>query len=154
MKQALHTILALLLAMPAAWAADLSITIGSPIAVGALRKVAGATLAVRLDHCTDASQARLSAVAEGIVNGARRNVELKTQGAAQQPGAFVVIQDWPPEGQWLVRLNATCGAAKAGALVPFSRSAFQRDSAKFFTRFVTPAEVEAALKAETAAAAP
>lgn len=126
-----------------AQAADFSITIGSPVALGAVSKVKASVLAVRLDHCS--TQAELTGTAEGLVNGDRQSIPLNLAAAPGQKSSFFVTQNWPAEGVWVVRLSAVCKNAKAGAIVPFDHAIFVREAAKFYPRFATAAEVEAAL---------
>jgi hypothetical protein len=132
-------------AAPALQAADFSLTIGSPVALKMESKTKAA-LAVRFDHCSGTAT-EITGFAEGLVKGDRQSVPLSISAAPQQRGAFLVTQTWPAEGVWVVRLSATCGPAKAGALVPFDGPAFVREASKFFPRFPTASEVEAMLNA-------
>jgi len=133
----------------AASAADFSLTIGPPVAAGTGSKVvkkAAVSFAVRLEQCAALDKARISGTAEGVADGARRSVPVMLIAAAS-PGVFLVSQDWP-EGVWVVNLSATCGSAKAGAVVPIGPSGgFLREGLKVWTRPATKGEVEAALKA-------
>ena len=123
-------------------AADFSMEIGNPVAANTVTKTAG--LAVRLTNCPDVAKARLTAVAEGLLDGTRKSVPLRV--VSGTPGVYAVAQDWSKDGTWVVNLTATCGEAKAGAVVPFRGSAFLRESTRFFPRFATAAEVEVSLK--------
>jgi hypothetical protein len=115
-------------------AAEFSLTVGNPLAANIPRmKTAG--LAVRLENCTDLSKSSLNGTAEGLVAGARKSVPLQ----------LAVNYGWPSEGAWVVDLKATCGNAKAGAIVPFRGAAFLRESVKTFLRFATASEVDSAL---------
>jgi hypothetical protein len=130
------------LAACSAYAADFSMEIGNPVAANTATKTA--SLAVRLANCADLPKARLNAVAEGLVDGMRKSVALRVVSGA--PGVYAVAHDWPNDGTWVVNLTATCGDAKAGAVVPFRGSAFLRESTRFFPRFATAGEVELSLK--------
>jgi hypothetical protein len=128
-------------------AAGFSLTIGPPVAAGAglkVTKTKGAAFAVRLEECDDPAKAQLSATAEGLVNGARTSIPVMPIGAGS-PGVYLVVQDWPGEGVWAVSLSATCGSAKAGAIVPLSGGNFVREATKVFPRAPSPAEIQQSL---------
>jgi hypothetical protein len=126
-------------------AADFSLTIGNPIAANVPKVSKSIGLAVRLENCADLSKASLTASAEGLVNGERQSVKLQVF-PGSPPGAYGVDQTWSRTGTWVVNLTATCGSAKAGAIVPFRGAVYSRDSIKPFPRFATAAEVELSLK--------
>ncbi len=129
-------------------AADFSLTIGSPVAAGLVKKVKDSGFAVRLEQCESIAKSQITGTAEGIVNGARKSVPVQLVSTAS-PNVFVLPATWTDEGAWVVSLKATCADAKAGAIVPIGRGGFIRESTKVFPRFATAAEVEAALKALT-----
>jgi hypothetical protein len=124
-------------------AAGFSITVGNPVAANVPRmKTAG--LAVRLENCADLSKSSLDGTAEGLVAGMRKSVPLQLA-AGSTPGVYAINNNWPTEGVWVVDLKATCGAAKAGAIVPFRGAVYLRESIKLFPRFGAAAEVNASL---------
>lgn len=132
----------------AASAAGFALTIGPPVAAGTNAKVVkkvAALFAVRLEECPDPSKARISATAEGAVNGARSSAAALVEPAGQA-GVYLVSRNWPNEGAWVVSLSATCGGAKAGAIVPIGPQGFLRDSIESFSRAPDPAEVDSALR--------
>jgi hypothetical protein len=134
----------------AASAADFSLTIGPPVAAGAGSKVVkskAAFFAVRLEECAAPEKAQISGVAEGIVQGMRMSAPVTLSDAG--PGVYVVSAAWNQnQGVWVVNLSATCGNAKAGAIVPLGPSGgFQREGTKILPLPATKAEVDAALKA-------
>lgn len=128
-------------------AADFSLTIGSPVAAGLVKKVKDSVFAVRLEQCEDTAKSQITGTAEGIVNGARKSVPVQL--ASASPNVFLVQETWTGEGAWVVILKATCADAKAGAIVAISRGGFIRESTKTFSRFATAAEVDASLKTLT-----
>jgi hypothetical protein len=137
--------------LPAAGsAADFSLTIGPPVAAaagGRATKTKAALFAVRLEECAAPDKAQVSGVAEGIVQGMRMSVPV-TLSEGESQGVYVVSAGWNQnQGVWVVSLNATCGNAKAGAIVPIGPSGFQRDGTKVFPRPAAKAEIDAALKA-------
>ena len=125
-------------------AADFSLGIGNPIAAKGPNVSKTAGLAVRLENCADLSNSSVSGSAEGFVDGERKSVAL--QMIVASPGVYAVNESWPQGGAWVVKLAATCGGAKAGAIVPFRGAAFLREAVKLFPRFATAAEVELSLK--------
>jgi hypothetical protein len=60
---------------------------------------------------------------------------------------YAVPQTWPTAGNWVVALRGTCGNDAAGAIVPFNRQGFIRESSKFLPRPAKTAEIDASLKA-------
>lgn len=130
-------------------AAGFSLAIGPPVAAGTGTKVTktkSATFAVRLEECDGLATARISGTAEGLVNGARTSAPV-TLNAAASAGVYLVSQDWASEGVWVVSLTATCGNARAGAIVPMGPQGFLREGTRVLPRAATPAEVDSALKA-------
>jgi hypothetical protein len=128
-----------------AFAEGFTFTIGSPVASQDFRAKAAAFV-FRTDGCAEPAKAQISGTAEGLVKGVRRSMALKVMPAAK-PGIYAVFQNWPGEGDWIVNLRGVCTSETAGALVPMGPKGFIRESAKFFPRAATNAEVEASLKA-------
>src|SRR5581483_12471511 len=125
-------------------AADFTLTIGNPIAANVPRmKTAG--LAVRLENCPDLAKSSLAGSGEGMAAGARKSVSLVIM-AGSAPGVYAVGLGAPLEGAWVANLKATCGDARASALVPFHGFTFIRESMKIFPRFATSPEIEGSLK--------
>lgn len=136
-------------------AAGFTLSIGPPVAAGTGSKVLkskGASFAVRLEECDALDTAQISGMAEGIVDGARKSDSV-TISAMGSPGVYVVSQAWeqalPNQGQgvWAVNVTATCGKAKAGAIVPMGPQGFLRDGTKILPRAATKAEIDSSLKA-------
>lgn len=63
----------------------------------------GRTYTVRTSQCANPASLRVSAWAEGAVNGERRTVPLELK-RTKAPGVFSIQRAWPREGRWLVRL--------------------------------------------------
>ncbi len=132
----------------AASAASFTLAVGPPVAAGTGTKVVktkAASFAVRLEECENLATARISGTAEGVVNGVRTSAPL-TLNAAASAGVYLVSQDWASEGVWVVSLSATCGSAKAGAIVPMGAQGFLRNGTKVLPRAAKKAEIDAALK--------
>lgn len=105
-----------------------------------------AAFALRTEGCADPAKPQITATAEGLVNGTRRSIAVKVM-PAKRPGVYAVVQSWPEEGAWVVSLRGACGSENAGAIVPFGPKGMIRESAQFYARPATDAEINAALKA-------
>lgn len=143
-------VLACVLLPVAGSAAGFSLTIGPPVAAGTgvkITKTKGASFAVRLEECDALETAQVSGTAEGIVEGARRSAAVAIAGTGS-PGVYVVSQSLDQnQGAWVVSLSATCGKARAGAIVPMGPVGFVRDGVKILPRAATKAEIDSVLKA-------
>ena len=130
----------------AAWALaeGFTFTIGSPVAAQDFRAKVAAFV-FRTEGCADPTKSQISATAEGLVKGTRRSVALKVT-AMSTAGVYAVYQNWPAEGEWVVNLKGSCAGVNAGALIPMGPKGFIRESAKFFPRPATDAEIDASLK--------
>jgi hypothetical protein len=128
-----------------ALAEGFTFSIASPVASRDFQ-VKGAAFVFRTEGCADPAKAQIAASAEGLVKEARRSVALKVV-PTSKAGVWAVYQNWPPEGAWVVNLKGACANANAGALVPIGPKGFIRESAKFFPRPATDAEIETSLKA-------
>ncbi|MBV9396380.1 MAG: hypothetical protein JO062_00260 [Bryobacterales bacterium] len=135
--------------------ADFSLTIASPIAASGpapqdskikMKVSKGALFAIRMEECPALNKAELTGVAEGIADGAYVSVPVIISSTGT-PGVYVAIQTWNPgPGMWVVGLSASCGNAKAGALVSIGPQGFQRESTKLLPRPATKADIDAELK--------
>jgi hypothetical protein len=130
-----------------AFADGFTFRIGGPVAAGDFQ-VKAAAFVFRTEGCADLAKAQLSASAEGLVKGSRQSVALKVM-PSSKPGIYAIYRTWPPEGEWLVQLKGVCANSSAGALVPIGPKGFIRESAKFYARPATDAEIETSLKALT-----
>jgi len=142
-------ILACALLPAAASAAGFTLSIGPPVAAGTGKKVTktvGASFAVRLEECEALETAQISGTAEGLVDSARRSAPVAIV-ATGSPGVYVVSETEENPGVWVVNVNATCGKAKAGAIVAIGPQGFLRESTKVLPRAATKAEIDSALKA-------
>jgi len=143
-------VLACALLPAAASAAGFSLTIGPPVAAGSgskVVKIKGGVFAVRMEECDALDTAQISGTAEWIVDGQRRSggVSISSTGS---PGVYVVARVANEDQSiWVASLSATCGTAKAGALVPMGPQGFVRDGTKVLPRVATKAEIDSALKA-------
>jgi hypothetical protein len=123
--------------------------IGPPVAAGTEYKQKNAVLAVRALVCDDLEAVRVSGTAEGMVSGARQSVPLRLVPIATAPGVFVVQQQWPAQGQWVLHLAGTCPSSKAEAstIVPMRKGTFIREKTQVLREPATREQVDAALAA-------
>ena len=64
---------------------------------------AGDPYLVETTNCGERSALRLTAVAEGRVNGKRTSIPLRLE-PGSAPGQLRLARQWPAEGTWVVRL--------------------------------------------------
>jgi hypothetical protein len=137
--------LAILAGATLLFAQNFTFTLGSPVAAQDFR-FKSAAFVFRTAGCPEPDKPELSASAEGLVGGAHRSVALRVM-TTGRPGVYAIMQSWSDEGKWVVALKGECGAYTAGAVVPMGPKGFIRETAKFYPRPATAAEIEAFLKA-------
>ena len=132
-------------------AQDFSLQVGPPIA-GRTPNAKLSLLVVRPGGCPNPASARITATAEGLVDGVRRTVPLNVT-TLPTPGVHAVPKDVPNGGQWVVNLVGTCEGKTAGAIVSVvtvgKDLSFHREGVKLLAHRPTPAEIDASLKALT-----
>ena len=140
-------VVTLALALAASAGTMFRLEIGPPVAAGTDYKQKGAVLAVRALVCKDLAAVRVTGTAEGMVNGARQSVPLRLIPITSTPGVFVVQQQWPAKGQWVLHLSGTCPASKADAstIVPMRKATFIREKIQVLSQPATRQQVEAVL---------
>lgn len=75
----------------------------------------GAVLVVRPTGCHEPAKARLTATAEGIVDGKRQSRPVTLHAVGE--GVYTVRQEWPAEGAWVLSLTGTYRGQTTSALV-------------------------------------
>ena len=130
-------------------AQEFSLQVGLPIA-GQSQSSKASLFVVRPGGCADPASARITATAEGVVNGRRRSMPL-TLSPLPTPGVHALPKEWTSAGGvWVVSLVGTCAGKTAGALVPVERGpSFRRDAVKQLSHRATAEEIDASLKALT-----
>jgi len=118
--------------------------VASPVAAQDY-KLKAANFVFRTTGCADPGKVQVSALGEGIVDGARRSVQM-TVHASSKPGAWAIQRQWDA-GRWVVVLKGACGELQAGAIVPVREYGFIREAVKLYSHAPAPGEVDAALKA-------
>lgn len=99
-------------------------------------------LTVQAEGCHDYTHARITAQAEGIVNGKRQSITLELT-AAGKPGLYTVRKQWPAEGKWVLVFNGTSGGLNTHTLVDLTASQWRP---RMTMHPVAAEEIEAALR--------
>lgn len=118
--------------------------IGRPIAGGSQTKNKAVLVARPL--CCDPATVRITATAEGIVNGRRESIPLEV-GTLDTPGVHAIARQWP-DGQWVLNLTGHCAerGTTTSAVVPLGPAGFIREQIQILDRAATAADVDAALR--------
>lgn len=74
-----------------------------------------AVLVARTYGCHQPADARLSATAEGLVNGARKSVALELRSIGS--GVYAIKQQWASEGTWVLTLTGAYNGMTSSVLV-------------------------------------
>jgi hypothetical protein len=122
----------------------LTLQLGNPEASPEARKL-NAVLTVKSAGCVDPSTTKISATAIGNVNGEERKIPLKLE-ALSTPGMFALTQQWPKEGRWVIRLEATNGSLFATSLVSAGPDGVDRFHEKAARQPFEEADIEAMLR--------
>jgi hypothetical protein len=137
----------MLVAVQVAAGTSFRLEIGPAVADTSAGKVKNAVLLVRPQVCEDPASVRITATAEGFVNGTRQSVPLRLV-ALPTPGVHAVQRQWP-DGQWVIHLSGTCPKPNAAAstIVPLTGTgaAFSRAKTQVLREPATKAQVESAL---------
>ena len=72
-------------------------------------------LVARTYGCHQPADAKLSATAEGLVNGARKSVALELRSIGS--GIYAIKQQWPPEGTWVLAITGDYNGMTSSVLV-------------------------------------
>jgi hypothetical protein len=133
---------------------QLSVETPSGAAAGQLK---GAVLLVRTFGCHTPADAKVSATAEGVVNGERRSLPLEV--AYDSTGVYALKRQWPSEGSWVLAITGEYNSFTSTLIVdlgpngnvhpgtrlePGSRKGTH---ALVMPRKATTAEIDSALKA-------
>ncbi|MFY9554950.1 MAG: hypothetical protein WAV47_09595, partial [Blastocatellia bacterium] len=75
----------------------------------------GVVLIARTYGCHQPADAKLSATAEGLINGKRRSIPLELHGVGS--GVYAIKQEWPSEGAWVIALTGDYNSMTSSVLV-------------------------------------
>ena len=126
------------------WAGGFFFQLGNPDASPEARNL-NAVLTMQVAGCHDPASAKVTATAIGVVNGQRREIELKVE-PLSAAGAFAITQQWPKEGRWVIKLTGKAGDLVTNTLVSAGPAGVDRYHAKADMREFTAADVDAMLK--------
>lgn len=118
--------------------------LGNPEASPEARKL-NAVVTVKSAGCVEPGATKISATAIGAVNGERREIPLKLE-ALSTPGMFALAQQWPKEGRWVIRLEATNGSLFTSSLVSAGPDGVDRYHGKVSHEQFASADIEAMLR--------
>jgi hypothetical protein len=124
------------------YAGGLYLTLGSPDA-SAEAKAANAVVTARVSGCHNPEDAKVTAVAIGIVDGRRETVQLKLA-PLSVPGMYALARQWPAQGRWVIQLTAERGGI-ATVLVPAGPDGVDRYAAKRMNGRPPAADIDAML---------
>jgi hypothetical protein len=132
-----------------AFAGGFWLTLGNPDA-SPEAKALNAVVTVLPTGCHTPADAKLTATAEGFVNGRRTTLPIKLV-ALPKPGFYAVTRQWPAGGKWVIRVVADYNGAITSALIPVNAAGADRRAAKYQQGI--PAEQEVAALLTTLSAA-
>lgn len=136
----------------AAVAATLAFVGGFSLSVavptGAEAGVKDALLVVRPIGCHEPANARISATAEGLVNGRRISKPLHLK--RQKEGVHIVSREWPAEGRWVLAVSGAYRGMQSSIVVNLAPDGSmpalrERGVVKVLHRALTPADIDGAL---------
>jgi hypothetical protein len=135
-----------LMAIPAVAGGNMILTIGKAEA-SSDPAATSAFMLVRPDGCGDPENVKITAVAEGLINGQRQSVPVTVVPLSKR-GTFAVRRTWPTEGKWILHLHGSYGNLQSTALVPITADGFDRAGIRQLRGKAAAADVDAALRAD------
>jgi hypothetical protein len=118
--------------------------LGNPEASPEARKL-NAVVTVQSAGCVKPDESKISGTAIGVVNGERREIPLKLE-PLSTPGMFAITQQWPKQGRWVIRLEATNGSLFTSVLASAGPDGVDRYNDKSAHRQFSSADIEAMLR--------
>ncbi|MBS1858494.1 MAG: hypothetical protein JST11_24205 [Acidobacteria bacterium] len=104
-----------------------------------------AVVTLKAAGCHDPAQAKVTAVAVGVVNGERRTIPLEVK-KLSVPGMFAIAQQWPKDGKWVIRLEGRSDEAVTSTLLAAGPEGVDRTHARSEMRVFAENEVDAMLR--------
>jgi hypothetical protein len=117
---------------------------GNPEASPEAKKL-NAVVTIEATGCHDPALAKLTATAIGVVNGERREIPLNLE-ALSKPGMFALTRQWPKDGRWVIRVEATNGTQFTNSLVPIGPEGVDRNHRREDLKRFTAADVDTMLR--------
>lgn len=103
--------------------------LGNPEA-SAAAQAAHAVVTVMPVGCHNPAEAKVTATAEGVVNGKRTSLPVKIVPLGRE-GLYGIARQWPAEGKWALRVVGEYSGATTSALIPVQGSSADRHAAKY-----------------------
>ena len=136
---------AFLIALPALAGGNMVLTIGRAEATSD-PAAKDAFILVRPDGCADPEAVKITAIAEGLVNGQRRSVPVAVVPLSKR-GTFAIRRTWPSEGKWILHVTGSSGNLQATTLVPVNADgSFDRAGIRQLRGKAAAADLDAALR--------
>lgn len=129
MQTMIRTIAVIAILSVQAFGGGFWLTLGNP-AASAEAEAMRAVVTVMPTGCHNPAEAKVTAAAEGIVNGKRTTIPVKLTPLGR-PGFYAVARQWPVEGKWVLRLVGEYNGATTSALVPLRNAMADRAAAKY-----------------------
>jgi hypothetical protein len=123
-------------------AGGLTLQIGNP-AANAEAEAKKAVLVARVTACQSPEKTKITATAEGVLNGARKSIPLSVIPLSAE-GTFAITRQWPEQGTWALKLVARNPDYKnyaTGVVVPFQAGSAQWASIQHYFHEPTDTEV-------------
>jgi len=117
--------------------------LGNPDASAEARRINGVVI-IKAVGCHDPTAAQVSANAIGIVDGKRQTIPLKLTPLAE-PGTYVLTQQWPKNGRWVIQVVGKNGEQFTNTLITAGSEGLDRLHAKSDRKQFTEGEVDALL---------
>jgi DMSO/TMAO reductase YedYZ molybdopterin-dependent catalytic subunit len=119
------------------------LTLGNP-AASAEAQAAKAVVTVMPTGCHNPAEAKVTATAEGMVNGKRVSSPVKVT-ALGRKGLHAIARQWPAEGKWALRVVGEYNGATTSALIPVQGDEADRRAAKHQAGVAGEGEIAALL---------
>ncbi len=110
-----------------------------------------AIVVAHITACHSPEKTKVTATADGIINGKRQTIPLKVV-SLSEPGSFFLERQWPAEGSWTVTMIATNPDYvnyATSIVVPIRKDAADAADAKVFYHAPSADEVSSVLKQTT-----
>lgn len=119
------------------------LTLGNP-AANPEAQAAKAVVTIMPTGCHNPAEAKVTATAEGVVNGKRVSSPVKVT-ALGRKGLHAIARQWPAEGKWALRVVGEYNGATTSALIPVQGDDADRRAAKYQAGVAGEGEIAALL---------
>ena len=102
-------------------------------------------LLVRPAGCHHPELAKVTASAEGIVNGKRTSLPVKLI-ALPEPGTYGASRIWPEAGKWVISISAIVEGRETGAVAQVGINGVEKERTQAMAHVPTETEIESSLR--------